>query len=119
MLGMLFALCVPLMTTTAAVSVGCDITGTRGDDRLAGTAGTDVICGLGGNDELIGRGGADTLMAGSRLVGLRLATDQQPPRCEDQPDRPGQARYGHRTDTDEHHSGMQDDQRADETEPHR
>jgi Ca2+-binding RTX toxin-like protein len=44
---------------------GCDLTGTRGSDRLVGTAASETICGLGGNDTIDGGGGDDLISGGA------------------------------------------------------
>lgn len=46
-------------------TMGCTLTGTKGNDVLRGTAGDDVICGLAGNDRLFGLGGNDILIGGA------------------------------------------------------
>ena len=52
------------VTATFAVSSGCTMSGTAGNDTLVGTAGNDSICGLGGNDTISGLGGNDRIDGG-------------------------------------------------------
>jgi Ca2+-binding RTX toxin-like protein len=45
-------------------TIGCDVTGTPGADRLTGTPNSETICGLGGNDTIAGGGGDDLVSGG-------------------------------------------------------
>ena len=58
----------PLRTSEFAANVialGCDVTGTTGDDTLTGTGGgADVICGLEGDDSIAPDGGDDIVVGG-------------------------------------------------------
>lgn len=50
---------------SAALTEGCDVTGTPGDDpALTGTPAGEVICGLGGDDVIDGGGGDDVIVGG-------------------------------------------------------
>lgn len=60
-----------MMGLTSAVSSGCTIVGTPGDDILRGTPARDIVCGLGGDDEIIGRGADDVLKGGDGVDLLR------------------------------------------------
>ncbi|MBH8555370.1 FG-GAP repeat protein, partial [Nostocaceae cyanobacterium CENA357] len=52
-------------TTTVAIAVGANITGTNRNDTISGTPGDDKICGGNGNDTICGGKGNDTISGGN------------------------------------------------------